>query len=83
MADPSVVLAPLAGAELGLGLKAGRVGLAYRHSFELASSWEEDRVRLGVDVLERARVFGQYTRLTPGEGAAARDSVGLGVALVF
>lgn len=83
LGDPSVAMAPLAGAEVGLGLHVGRVGLTYRHSFELASDWEEDRVRLGVDVMERARVFGQYTRLTPGAEAQARDSVGIGVALVF
>lgn len=83
LADPSVGLSPLAGIELGARLSAGRVGLGYRHSFELASAWEEDRVRLGVDVGDRARVFGQLTRLTPGETESPRDSVGLGVALVF
>jgi hypothetical protein len=83
LSDPSVAIAPMVGAELGVGLKAGRVGLNWRHSFELASSWEEDRVRVGVDVLERTRIFGQFTRLTPGAEASARDSYGIGVALVF
>jgi|GEM_PF-3687092 len=83
LADPSMGLTPLAGAEMGLGLHMGRVGLTWRHSFELVSDWEADRVRLGVDVLDRARVFGQYTRLTPGAEESSRDSVGVGVALVF
>jgi hypothetical protein len=83
MANPSVSVAPLTGAELGVGLRLGRVGLSVRHSFELASSWESDRVRLSVDVRDRARVFGQYSRVTPGLDAAARDAFGVGVALVF
>ena len=83
LANPSVSVAPLTGAELGLGLSLGRVGLSVRHSFELASSWEADRVRLSVDVRERARVFGHYSRVTPGLDAATRNAVGVGVALVF
>jgi len=83
LSDSALSLAPLTGLELGLGLDLGRMGLSWRHSVELASGWEEDRVRLGVDVRERTRVFGQYTRLTPGQSATPRDSVGLGLALVF
>lgn len=83
IAAPTIAVAPLAGVELGLGLHMGRVGLSARHSFELASQWEEDRLRLSVDVFERARVFGQYTRLTPGDDAEPRDGVGVGLSLVF
>ena len=82
-ADPSNEVAPLAGAEVGLGVRVGRVGLAWRHRFELASEWESDRVRLSVDVHDRTRVFGQYTRLTPGPHASGRDGLGVGMALVF
>ena len=83
LANPSVSVAPLTGADLGVGLSLGRVGLSVRHSVELASSWASDRVRLSVDVRERARVFGQYSRVTPGPDAVGRDAFGVGIALVF
>ena len=73
---------PLVGLEFGLGLDIGRFSGSYRHGQELAAGWTEERVRLGLELGDRTEVFGQLTRLTPGE-QAARDSVGIGLAMKF
>jgi hypothetical protein len=75
-------LGPLMGVELGLGVNVGRFGARYRHSEGLSSSWREEEVRLGFDVLERTQIFARYNRITP-QDELMRQGLGLGVAVRF
>lgn len=84
---------PMAGLEVGLGVKAGPLHLRYRHAAgerdwrgecATCTDWTEDGWRLSFFLADRVGLFGEVLRLTPcPDPAVAATGYGIGASLTF